>query len=127
MPAKFEETTLQIFPDLAAETLTRRRILKPLLKHLKMYKIQYSWGFQACLIAQKKGRSTTLRFPEDMAKFCKRLDIPMVEIPGWWEPQEKMANIEGWGPSLIQYKCSSNSHWLIEFSVRPLYRATKYN
>lgn len=45
-PLKYKESTLQIFPDLSAETLARRRILKPLLK---LNNIQYSWGFPACL------------------------------------------------------------------------------
>lgn len=44
-PAKHEETVLQVFPDLAAETLARR-ILKPLLEHMKSHRIQYSWASQ---------------------------------------------------------------------------------
>lgn len=82
-PAKYKETSLQIFPDLAAENLSRRRTLKPLLKQLKRYKIQYSWGFPACLIGRNEGRSATLRFQKDTDKFCNRLDIPLLEIPGW--------------------------------------------
>lgn len=35
-PAKYGDTTLQIFPDLSAETLSWRRTLKPLLKQLKL-------------------------------------------------------------------------------------------
>ena len=94
-PVTFNETELQIFPDLATETLSRRRLLKPLLEHLKVQGIQYSWGYPACLIGKKEGRSATLRFPEEMTKFCKRLDIPLIEIPGWNEPQEKISPIPG--------------------------------
>lgn len=68
---KFEETILQIFPNLAAKTLIRRRTLKPPLEHLKQNKIKYSWCFPSCLIERKEGRSATLRFPEDMANiYC---------------------------------------------------------
>lgn len=83
-PVKYGETKLQIFPDLAAETLARRRILKPLLEQLNAHDVHYSWGFPACLIGRKDGRSATLRFPEETAKFCDRLEVPLVEIPGWW-------------------------------------------
>lgn len=88
-PIKYEETTLQIFPDLAAETLAKE---EPLNLYLNSLNIQYFWGFPACLIGCKEGRSATLRFPEDTAKFCNQLDIPLVEIPGWWEKQENTDN-----------------------------------
>lgn len=91
---KYEKSTLQRFPDLAAKTLARRRILKPLLEHLKLNNIQYSWGFPACLTGRKEGQSATLRYPEDMAFFCNRLDIPLVEIPGWWEAQNNTLPME---------------------------------
>lgn len=91
---KYEETVLQIFPELASETLARRGVLKPLLEQMKIHKIQYSWGFPACLIGCKDGRSATLRFQEESVKFCKRLDWPISEIPGWWESLEKTTNME---------------------------------
>lgn len=93
-PIKYEESILQIFPDLSAETLARRRTLKPLLEHLKLNNIQYSWGFPACLTGRKEGRSATLRYPEDMAIFCDRLNIPLVEIPSWWEAQNNTSTME---------------------------------
>lgn len=30
-PVKYEETALQIFPDMSSETFAKRRVLKPLL------------------------------------------------------------------------------------------------
>lgn len=40
-PTKHEETALQVFPDLASETLVRRRVLKALLEQMKNHRIQY--------------------------------------------------------------------------------------
>lgn len=92
-PEKYEETVLQIFPGLASETLVRRRVLRPLLEQMKTHNIQYSWGFPACLIGRKDGRSTVLRFPEETERFCKKMDMPISEIPGWWETQKKTTKI----------------------------------
>lgn len=80
---KYGESNLQVYQDLATETRTRKRVLRPLLAQLKARDVQYSWGFPACLIGRKDGRSATLRFPEETQNFCRRLDIPLVEIPGW--------------------------------------------
>lgn len=83
-PVRYGETNLQIFADLAAETLARRRVLKPLLAQLQAHEVKYSWGFPACLNGFKEGRSATLRFPEETQKCCNRLGTPLVEVPGWW-------------------------------------------
>ena len=79
----FEGTELQIFTDVAPETLARRWLLKPLLKQMIDMNIKYNWGFPACLIGTKEGRSTTLRFPEGLDDFCRKLDIPVPDLPGW--------------------------------------------
>lgn len=71
-PIKYEGVDLQIFTDLAPETLARRRLLKPLLEQMWAQNLKYNWGFPACLIGQKDGRSTTLRFPEDLQEFCNK-------------------------------------------------------
>lgn len=100
-PVKYGESNLQVFPDLAIETRTRKRVLKPLLVHLKARNVQYSWGFPACLIGRKDGRLATLRFPEETQNFCQRLDIPLVEIPGWWEKmgnQDIVEDCQNWKP-----------------------------
>ena len=65
-PIVFEGIELQIFSDLSAETLARRRALKPLLKQMIDLNIKYTWGHPACLIGTKDGRSTILKFPEDL-------------------------------------------------------------
>lgn len=54
---------VNIFPDLSQETLDRRRALKPLLAQLRADGVTYRWGFPACLIATKNGRSFTLLVP----------------------------------------------------------------
>lgn len=93
-PVKYGKSILQIFPDLAVETLARRRALKPLLEQMKTHNIQYSWGFPACLTGRKEGRTATLRFPEDTPKFCKHFELPIIEIPGWWEKRATGGNAE---------------------------------
>lgn len=109
MQAKYGEISLQIFQDLSAETLNRRRTLKPLLATLITHEVQYSWGFPACLIGRKEGRSATLRFPEETQQFCQRLGIPLVEILGWWEKitnQESTGEPTSWKPiiSVKEYR-----------------------
>lgn len=76
---------IQIFADLAPETLNRRRLLKPLLEQMKRTNVKYIWGFPACLIGYNEGRSATLRFPEDLEEFCKKLNLQTIELPGWRE------------------------------------------
>lgn len=49
----YEGAKLQLFADLASETLARRKFLKPLLEQLRAKNIKYSWGFAACFIGQK--------------------------------------------------------------------------
>lgn len=101
LQAKYKDTNLQIFQDLAAETLNRRRIQKPLLATLKVHGVQYSWGFPACLIGRKEGRKAVLRFPEETQKFCEHLEIPLVDIPGWWEKNtnhDPIGEILTWRP-----------------------------
>lgn len=82
----FDGAKLHIFPDLSKATLDRRRVLKPLLERLQSEGITYRWGFPACLIATKSGRSSTLRFPEDLPIFLQELNIQHFELPGWQDP-----------------------------------------
>lgn len=79
-PVKFENTDLQIFSDLSAGTLARRRQLKPLLEQPRAPNIKYSWGFPAALLVMKEGRTVRLKFPEDLQDFCRDLDIPVPNI-----------------------------------------------
>lgn len=60
-PVKFEGSEIQIYTDLASETLARRRLLKPLLDQMRELNIKYSWGFPACLRGFRDGRSARLR------------------------------------------------------------------
>lgn len=78
-----EGAEIQVYSDLSAETLTRRRLLKPLTALLKTTEIAYQWGFLACLIGKRNGRTAVLRFPEDLEDFCRKLDIATPRIPGW--------------------------------------------
>lgn len=89
----FDGAVITIFPDLSKETLDRRRALKPLLDHLRSDGITYRWGFPACLIATKNGRSHTLRFPEELPTFLQDLNLPSMELPGWQDPVPKFLSL----------------------------------
>lgn len=72
----------QIFANLSHETM-RRRHLKPLLEQMRKHNIQYNWGFLACLVGWKEGRSAKLRVPEELQEFCKKFELPAPDISGW--------------------------------------------
>lgn len=79
----FDGASIQLFPDLSWITLQQRRSLQPLLTLLREHDFHYHWGFPFSLTAKKDGRSTTLRYPEDLQSFCRELDIPVPPTPGW--------------------------------------------
>lgn len=95
-PLKLEGDKIEVYADLSQETLNRRRLLKPLLEVMKNHGITYNWGFPACLIGRKEGRTATLRFPEDLQEFCRKLEIPNPEIPGWQGKIKKKNPQEGY-------------------------------
>lgn len=80
---EFDGVTLSFFPDLARETLERRRAWKPLTKKLREASINYRWGFPAALIANRNGKMAILCFPEDLNAICMHLNITPPELPGW--------------------------------------------
>lgn len=82
---EYRGAKIQTFTDLSKATLYRRRLLKPLLEEMKLKSVKYSWGFPACLVGTKEGRTARLRMPEDLPHFCERLDLNTKEIPGWSE------------------------------------------
>lgn len=71
-PLQHEGSEIQVFADLAPETLARRRLLKPLLERMRTQNVKYSWGFTTCLLCFKEGRTARLRFHEELGDFCKR-------------------------------------------------------
>lgn len=77
-----DEAVLNIYPDLSKETLERGRALRPLLNQIQSDGATYKWGFPLCLIATKNGRSSNLRFLEDLQAFCNDLNITPMELPG---------------------------------------------
>lgn len=94
----FDGATISIYPDLSKDTLDRRRALKPLLDNLRSDGITYRWGFPACLIATKNGRSHTLRFPEELPTFMQDLHLSPMELPGWQD-------------SIPKFSCPMDSVW----------------
>lgn len=80
----FENTQIQLFPDLSGITLQKRRLLQPLLSLLQENNIIYRWGFPFSLTARRQGKSAVLRFPEDFCdNFCDILEIPIPRLPDW--------------------------------------------
>lgn len=80
-PISFENQNLQVFTDLSAGTLARRRQMKPVLDQLKRSNLKYSWGFPTSLIVMKDGRSHRMRFQEELQDFCDSLGIPIPDLP----------------------------------------------
>lgn len=89
---EFDGVTLSFFPDLARETLERRRTLKPLTEKLCEASINYSWEFPAALIANRDGKTAILSFPEDLDMFCMDLNIEPQELPGWQDNVPALAS-----------------------------------
>lgn len=79
----FDGAPIQLYPDLSWITLQQRRSLQPLFTSLKEHDYRYHWGLTFSLTAKKDGRSTTLRYPENLHSFCRELDIPVPPTPGW--------------------------------------------
>lgn len=88
----FDGAILSFYPDLARETLERRRALRPLTEKLQAASIKYRWGFPAALIASRDGKTAILRFPEDLEKFCMDVNIIPPELPGWQEATPALPN-----------------------------------
>lgn len=82
-PLQFEEARIQLFADLAKDTLARRRLLKPLLEQMTIQNIKYTWGFPACLLGSKDGRTARLRFPGELEEFCRKLGIQVPATMDW--------------------------------------------
>lgn len=85
LPLHYEGSEVQVYTDIAPETLARRRLLKPLLELMRAQNIKYSWGFPACLVGYREGRTARLWFPEELRDFCDKLDLQEPELPGWKE------------------------------------------
>lgn len=82
---EFDGPELQIFCDLASETLTCRRVNKPTSTLLERFYTNIQWGFLAYLIRRHDSRSAILRFPEDIQDFCAKMDISSPALPGWMD------------------------------------------
>ncbi|OCT56565.1 hypothetical protein XELAEV_18004687mg [Xenopus laevis] len=79
----FEENTIHLYQDLAASTITQRRLLKPITSSLRERGISYKWGFPFALLAHKGGKIFALRYPVDAPLFCQQLDIPIADVLKW--------------------------------------------
>ena len=82
-PLRYRDIELQVFSDLSKETLARRRHLKPLLELMRAQNVRYQWGFPACLIGIKGGKTARLRHPEELNEFCSKMDLTTPELPEW--------------------------------------------
>lgn len=79
-PIMFEDKELQIFSDLSAGTLARRRQMRPILEQLRKANLKYSWGFPTSLVVLKDGRSSRMRYMEETRDFCDSLGIPIPDM-----------------------------------------------
>ncbi|CAH2319677.1 Hypothetical predicted protein [Pelobates cultripes] len=75
IPAKYSQ--LQIYADLSAATLQRRREFKETTETLREHKIPYRWGHPVRLIIQRNGTFTHVTTPEEGLKALKQWDLPV--------------------------------------------------
>lgn len=61
---------------------------------MRKHDIQYNWGFPAFLVGRKDGRSARLRFPEELQDFCKILELPVPDNPGWSVMRKERSQLE---------------------------------
>lgn len=106
----FDGASLSFFPDLARETLERRRALQPLTEKLRAAYINYRWDFLAALIAHRDGKMAILRLPEDLEKFCMDVNISPPELPGWQDaiPPLPITSEPGWQKVTRKHHSSAN-------------------
>lgn len=77
----YQRTNISVFPDLSAETLQRRRELKPITANLREAKIPYRWISHYRLSVLHSGKAIQAT---DMASGCEllaRIGIPSQKIP----------------------------------------------
>lgn len=72
----YRGVTLQVFNDVSAITLAKRRTLKPLTQQLREHNIPYRWGYPFKLIAVKGGRTYVLQDVSQMKQFSLALELP---------------------------------------------------
>ncbi|CAH2306906.1 Hypothetical predicted protein [Pelobates cultripes] len=75
LPAKYGH--LQIYADLSAATLQRRREFKETTETLRDNKIPYRWGHPVRLIIQRNGTFTHVTTPEEGLRALKQWDLPV--------------------------------------------------
>ena len=81
----FNGIEIKLFQDLSNITLRQRRALRPMTDQLRTRGIPYRWKFPFCLSATWRGHTALLRTPEDIRPFCDMLNIPVVEVPEWYD------------------------------------------
>lgn len=79
----FKVLVYHFFQNLSKCTLAQSRALRPLFKELHKKNIKYKWGFPFSLIVESKENTVILRFPAEIAYFCKTLGIPKVALLLW--------------------------------------------
>lgn len=106
----FDGPRVQLYPDLSWLTPQQRRALQPLLHVLSEHSIPYRWGFLFSLSARKYGKTLILFSPEDLRAFCKDLNVPCLDSPGWELLPDFNSAAEPW--QVVQHqkqRCQVNS------------------
>ncbi|KAM9299326.1 uncharacterized protein PAF06_016378 [Gastrophryne carolinensis] len=71
----FQNHRYQIFPDVAPQTLQRRRAMKPGLEILRNHNIKYRWGFPFKLAFTHAGRQHTADSPGELRDILRDLGL----------------------------------------------------
>ncbi|KAG8566310.1 hypothetical protein GDO81_013181 [Engystomops pustulosus] len=79
----FQETPVQLLPDLSRLTLLKRKALRPFLEVLRQRNIPYTWGFPFRLQVRREGTTYIIRHPKDIPMVAAALGVLAPEIPDW--------------------------------------------
>ncbi|CAH2300985.1 Hypothetical predicted protein [Pelobates cultripes] len=76
LPAPYN--TIQLYSDLSARTLQKRREFKAITDALRLHDMPYRWGHPVRLLIHKNGVINTITTPEEGKKALKKWGIPFL-------------------------------------------------
>ncbi|KAM4034711.1 uncharacterized protein ACNLHF_021392 [Anomaloglossus baeobatrachus] len=78
---KYEDSEIRIFQDLAATTLTKRRILKPFTEELRQRQFPYRWLYPFGIAITAKGKHYQGKTSGEIRQICEDLGITLEKYP----------------------------------------------
>nr|AWH61093.1 L1 transposable element [Pyxicephalus adspersus] len=94
-PVDFDGASVQLLPDVPAQTLHMRRVLCPLLELIRSAGAFYRWGHPFHVIVTKGGETFALHRHTQLPALFSLLGVDPVVIPNWLDfPSEKAASLQ---------------------------------